>query len=67
MPPRARPGLKRINLYMDEKVIDGYRWLAESRSTAASELIRQAVKEYLIRELKKEQEDIQVLNRAVNG
>lgn len=40
----------RINIYFQERVLEGLRRLATARGTTYSELIREACREYVIRE-----------------
>lgn len=62
----SRPslGLIKINFRLDPAVLSGFRWLATARGTTYSDLLRLAAKEFIIREIKKEQEDIVVLART---
>ena len=63
----ARQNLKKVNLHMDVRVLQGFHWLADSRGTSTAELLRSAAKEYLLRELRTEQEDISVLSKVSNA
>ena len=59
----ARPslGLSRVNFHIDPSVLVGLKWLASSRCTSYSELLRQAAKEFVVREIKNEQDSIEQL------
>jgi hypothetical protein len=68
--PRQSRGLVKINLFIDPQVLEAAKWLASARATAYSEIIRTAVKKYVVEEIRTEQEDIAVLSEAqeaVNG
>lgn len=56
----ARPSrdVVKINFYIDEDVLKAYKWLAKSRTTTYSELLRIASKRYVLDEVRKEQSDI---------
>lgn len=62
--PRPSLGLKKINFHIEPSVLNGLRWLAKSKGTTYSELIRVATKEYVFQELKKEQDVIATLSVA---
>lgn len=49
--PRANRGMKRTNLYIEEAHLKGARWLAAKQSLGMSDIVRAALKEYLIREV----------------
>lgn len=59
--PRASLGLKKINFYLEPTVLQGFKWLATARGTTYSDLLRLAAKEFIIKEIKAEQENIEVL------
>lgn len=46
-----------VHLFMDEAVINGIKTVAQLKNTTASELIRIACREYLIREAAKASSD----------
>ena len=60
--PRPAMNLKRINVFLEPSVLDAMKWLSEARGTTVSELIRIATKQYALREVRKEQEDVQTLS-----
>jgi len=60
--PKPASGLVKTNFMCDPQVLDALRWLSQSRKTSVSELIRLALKKYVVDELRKEQEIIQVLS-----
>jgi predicted transcriptional regulator len=51
----------RLNFYLDNQVFDSLRSLALQRNTTYSELIRQACREYLVREGSKTAEENQTI------
>lgn len=59
--PRPSLGLQKVNFHIDPTVLHALRWLADSKGTSYSELLRIAAKEYVFQELKKEQEVIAAL------
>lgn len=62
----ARPslGLTKVNFHIDPSVLKGLKWLANSKGTSYSELLRIAAKQYVVEEIKKEQGDIMALSVA---
>ena len=56
----ARPsmGLTKVNFYVDPTVLEGYKWLARTRGTTFSELLRIAAKQYILEEIRREQGDL---------
>jgi len=59
--PRPSLGLIKVNFFLDPNVLQGFKWLAVARGTTYSELLRLAAKEYIVPEIRKEQDDISVL------
>ena len=59
--PRPSLGLTKVNFYLDPAVLQGYKWLAAARGTTYSELLRVAARDFVLKEIKKEQGDIQTL------
>ena len=59
--PRPSLGLTKINFFCDPAVVQGLKWLAKSRGTTYSELLRTASKEFVLREIRVEQEDLVTL------
>lgn len=47
---RTRTDRIKINIYFQERVLEGMRRLAAARGTTYSELIREACREYVVRE-----------------
>ena len=60
--PRPSLGLSKINFFCDPTVVKGLKWLAQSRGTTYSELLRSASKEFVLREIRKEQSDLITLS-----
>jgi len=58
---RRTLGHTKVNILLDPTVLHALKWLAASRGTSYSELIRAAAKEYAIREITQEQKDISTL------
>ena len=59
---RPSLGLTKVNFHIDPIVLDGLKWLATNRGTSYSELLRIAAKQYVVQEIKAEQEDILTLS-----
>ena len=59
--PRPSLGLTKVNFYLDPAVLRGYKWLAAARGTTYSELLRVAARDFVLKEIKKEQGDIETL------
>lgn len=59
---KPRSSMVKSNIYIDPKVQRGIRYLAEKRGTSYSELVRQAMRVFLIDELKKEKDITEVLS-----
>lgn len=55
---------RHVHLYMDEKIFEGLARVAELRGTTASELIRMACRQYLIRESEKVAAEVAALKRV---
>lgn len=53
---RPKTDNKRINVFMEPKVLDALKVLAKRRGTTYSELIRTAAREYVVTELKRERD-----------
>jgi predicted transcriptional regulator len=53
---KPRSGMIKSNLFIDPKVQKGLQFLAEKRGTTFSALVREAMREFLIRALKQEKE-----------
>ena len=51
---RVKTGHVRINFLMPPKVLQAFKALAKRRGTSYSDLLRDAAKEYIIRELRSE-------------
>jgi hypothetical protein len=60
--PKGSLGLHKVNMLCDPQVMRGFRWLADARGTTYSELLRLALREYIVREIAKEQENIKTLS-----
>lgn len=53
---RPKTDTVRINIFMNNKVLKALKTLATRRGTSVSQLIRDASRSFVIKELKKEQE-----------
>ncbi len=53
---KPRSGMVKSNLFIDPKVQNGLRFLAKRRGTSYSALVREAMREFLIKALHKEKE-----------
>jgi hypothetical protein len=51
---RPKTGKTRINLYVPDNVLSAYKTLAQRRGTTYSELARNALREYIRREITRE-------------
>lgn len=59
-------GLVRVNFFIDPTVLKGLQWLAETRGTTVSEIVRMSCKEYVVREIRVEMDNIKVLAAAAS-
>jgi len=59
--PRTKTNLVKHNMYLDPQVMRALRWVAQSRGTNVSELVRQALREYAVTELAKEKHSVETL------
>jgi len=57
---RPKTDNERINVFMQHDVMRALRFLAQRRGTTYSELIRSATREFVIREVPKEKDKIDV-------
>ena len=53
---KPKSGMIKSNLFIDPKVPKGFQFLAQRQGTSFSALVRQAMREFLIAELKEERE-----------
>lgn len=53
---KPKSGMIKSNLFIDPKVQKGFQFLAQRQGTSFSALVRQAMREFLIAELKEERE-----------
>ena len=53
---KPRSGMVKSNLFIDPKVQKGIRFLADRRGTTYSALVREAMRDFLVRALKEERE-----------
>lgn len=53
---KPRTGMVKSNLFIDPKVQKGLQFLAKKRGTTYSALVREAMRTYLIDQLRKEKE-----------
>lgn len=65
MPKQKDENLKKYNIYLHIPTVEAIKWLAQRRGTSYSNLLREALKDFAVKEVRKEQEDIQVLG-AIN-
>lgn len=64
---KPRSSMVKSNIYIDPKVQKGIRYLAEKRGTSYSELVRQAMRVFLIDELRKEKVVTEVLSEPATN
>lgn len=64
---KPRSSMIKSNIYIDPKVQKGIRYLAAKRGTSYSELVRQAMRVFLIDELKKERDITEVLSEPATN
>lgn len=60
--PKPSLGLVKTNVQLDPSVIAAFKWLATSRNTTFSELIRIAAKEFVLKEIRLEKENTELLS-----
>jgi len=53
---KPRTGMIKSNLFIDPKVQKGMQYLAERKGTTYSALVREAMRDYVVRALKEEKE-----------
>ena len=63
---RKSLGHVKANVFFEPTVLQALKWLAGVRGTSYSELTRVATKEYVIREITKEKQDIVTLASVVD-
>jgi metal-responsive CopG/Arc/MetJ family transcriptional regulator len=61
MMAKALEGVVKVNVSMDRNVVEAINWLSKMRKSPNSEIIRVAVKEYVVAEIRKEQADMAIL------
>ncbi len=59
---KPRSSMVKSNIYIDPKVQKGIRYLANRRGTSYSELVRQAMRKFLIEALREERDNAEILN-----
>lgn len=59
--PRDSAGNSKINIYFNDKVLEALKRLARARGTTYSELIREASKEFVLREGPKILEEVKAV------
>ncbi len=59
---KPRSSMVKSNIYIDPKVQKGLRYLADKRGTSYSELVRQAMRKFLIDALREEKDNAEVLS-----
>lgn len=59
---KPRSSMVKSNIYIDPKVQKGIRYLATKRGTSYSQLVREAMRTFLIDELKKEKDITGILS-----
>ncbi len=63
---KPRSSMVKSNIYIDPKVQKGLRYLAKKRGTSYSQLVREAMRKFMVEELHKEK-DIIVVEQAVEA
>ena len=51
---RPKRDLTRMNFYVQDSIVKGLKVLADKRGTTSSEIVRAALREYVLRELQNE-------------
>lgn len=64
--PRPKRDLVRSNFYLQTNVVQGLKKLAERRKTHVSDIVRAALKQYVVDELRKETENDNALSAATS-
>ena len=59
---KPRSSMVKSNIYIDPKVQRGIRYLAEKRGTSYSQLVREAIRKFLIEALREEKDHAEVLS-----
>lgn len=59
---KPRSNMVKSNIYIDPKVQKGIRYLADKRGTSYSELVRQAMRKFLIDALREEKGIAEVMS-----
>lgn len=59
---RPSMGLEKVNFFCEPTVLRGFKWLAKTRGTSYSELMRTATKQFIIKEIQLEQGSIATLS-----
>lgn len=61
MPKPKSDNLKKYNIYLHIPTVEAIKWLAQRRGTSYSNILREALKDFAVKEVRKEQEDIKML------
>jgi len=64
---KPRSSMVKSNIYIDPKVQKGIRYLANKRGTSYSELVRQAMRKFLIEALREERDNAEILNEPATN
>lgn len=64
---KPKSSMVKSNIYIDPKVQRGIRYLAAKRGTSYSQLVREAMRAFLIDELKKEKDVNEVLSATATN
>jgi hypothetical protein len=59
---KPRSSMVKSNIYIDPKVQKGLRYLADKRGTSYSQLVREAMRKFLIDALREEKDHAEVLS-----
>lgn len=54
--PKPKTGMIKSNIYVDPKVRNGLQYIAKRKGTTYSALIREAMREYVVRVLREEKQ-----------
>lgn len=64
---RPKRDVERVNFYIQSKTLTGLRALAKLRATSMSNLLREALREWVGREMKKEKENARAARSSADA
>lgn len=64
---KPKSSMVKSNIYIDPKVQKGLRYLADKRGTSYSQLVREAMRKFLIDALREERDHAEVLSESASN